>query len=643
MKGTYSDLTMPGFGLDIAVENGRFKYPDLPESVERIQVKASIVSPQGKDLDGMVIDVPVFAMQVATNPVSARLHLERPMSDPRVDLAAQAKLDLASLKRVVPLEKGDELNGKLDVDVKVKGAVSDIEAQRFEKFTAEGRVLLSGMTYRSDSLPWPVGITTLDLALSPRYLALNGFDGTLGGSDVRAKGRFDSYLLWWLKDSTLTGTFDVASRRFDLNELMGPEEPATAESAPADTATMTVIEVPANINFRLSAEAGEVIYDDLTLTGLKGGVHIHDQRVDLNNLFVQPVRRARGPRRVVRHAGQGTPKVADLRYDIRDLDIEKTVQYVETVQKLAPIAKTCKGKYSTTLSLRTELDAAMSPVMESLTGQGTLSTRNVRVDGFQPLVDLAKAFKVKGIDNTTLPSVDFSYEFRDGKMITKPFDVKIDRIKANVGGSTAFADQAIDYDLKAKVPTDMFGAQANQLVAGWLGQANQVLGSGFQMPAEIEVTAKITGTIDKPVVKPVFAGGGSNLTQTIVTEVKQELNQQIDKAKEEAIARAREEAAKLLAEAQKQADNLKATARREAANIKGQAYKAADDELAKVTNPLAKLAAKAVADAAKKEADKQEQKAIAEADKKADGIVVEARKQGDALIAKAEQTNTTIK
>ena len=642
VKGTYNDSTMPGFGLDIAVENGRFKYPDLPESVERIQVKASIVSPQGKDLDGMVIDVPVFAMQVATNPVNARLHLERPMSDPRVDLAAQAKLDLASLKRVVPLEKGDELNGKLDVDVKVKGAVSDIEAQRFEKFTAEGRVLLSGMTYRSDSLPWPVGITTLDLALSPRYLALNGFDGTLGGSDVRAKGRFDSYLLWWLKDSTLTGTFDVASRRFDLNELMGPEEPAAAESAPADTAAMTVIEVPANINFRLSAEAGEVIYDDLTLTGLKGGVHIHDRRVDLNKLVFGLFEGRVGLDGSYATPEKGTP-VAELRYDIRDMDIEKTVQYVETVQKLAPIAKTCKGKYSTTLSLRTELDAAMSPVMESLTGQGTLSTRNVRVDGFQPLVDLAKAFKVKGIDNTTLPSVDFSYEFRDGKMITKPFDVKIDRIKANVGGSTAFADQAIDYDLKAKVPTDMFGAQANQLVAGWLGQANQVLGSGFQMPAEIEVTAKITGTIDKPVVKPVFAGGGSNLKETIVTEVKQELNQQIDKAKEEAIARAREEAAKLLAEAQKQADNLKATARREAANIKGQAYKAADDELAKVTNPLAKMAAKAVADAAKKEADKQEQKAIAEADRKADGIVAEARKQGDALIAKAEQTNTTIK
>ena len=29
---------------------------------------------------------------------------------------------------------------------------------------------------------------------------------------------------------------------------------------------------------------------------------------------------------------------------MKDLDIEQTVKYVETVQKMAPIAKTCKGQ-----------------------------------------------------------------------------------------------------------------------------------------------------------------------------------------------------------------------------------------------------------------------------------------------------------
>ncbi len=44
----------------------------------------------------------------------------------------------------------------------------------------------------------------------------------MGKSDLQANGRMDNYLQWWLKDSTLTGTFNVNSNQFDLNELMGP-------------------------------------------------------------------------------------------------------------------------------------------------------------------------------------------------------------------------------------------------------------------------------------------------------------------------------------------------------------------------------------------------------------------------------------
>ena len=144
-------------------------------------------------------------------------------------------------------------------------------------------------------------------------------------------------------------------------------------------------------------------------------------------------------------------------------------------------------------------------------------------------------------------------------------------------------------------------------------------------------------------VKPVFAGGGGSLGATVKEEVKQQLNDQIDKVKTDAIAQARAEAAKLLAEAQKQADDIKAKARTEAANVKAQGYKAADDLVNQTTNPLAKVGAKLAADKAKKVADEQEQKFIAEADKRADGLVDLAGKQGDALIQKAESTNTTVK
>lgn len=650
VKGIYNDTHMPGFGVTINVDKGRFKYPDLPASVDDIYVDCTIQSPEGKDMDGMVVDLKRFALKMAGNPVEARMHLTKPISDPNVDAALKADLDLASVKKVVPMPKGDDLKGQVKADITMAGRMSDVEKGQYDKFEAAGQLALRGMDYKSDSLPYGVGIQELIFDFSPRFLALTNFQGNVGKSDIAASGRMDNYLQWWLKDSTLTGSFNVSSDRFDLNELMGPSEPTVTatsdkpgpEAAPADTTPMSLIEVPKNIDFTLNAAVKEVLYDKLALTNARGGLRVHDERVDLRGVFFNLFGGGVGMNGAYDTKDKQHPKV-DLDYDVKDLDIAQTVSYVETVQKMAPIAKACKGKFSTALSMTAELDQHMSPVMNTLTGRGTLKTKNVAIDGFKPLVELSNVLKMPKLAKVDLQDVDFSYEFKDGKMYTKPFDVKIDRMKANVSGSTAFVDQAIDYDVKAKVPSDMFGAGATQLAAGLLGQLNSAVGTNAQLPAELDLTAKITGTVEKPVVKPVFGNGGSNLKETVKEEVKQQLNEQIDKAKEEAIAKAREQAARLVADAQAQADKLKADARREAANAKAQAYKAADDELAKVTNPLAKAAAKVVADKAKQEADKREQQVVAEADKRADGIVDAARKQGDALIQKAEATDTRVK
>lgn len=644
VKGVYNGSRMPGFGVAMDVDNGRFKYPDLPAAVEQVFVDLKVNSPAGTDLDGMVVDLKRFAMRMAGNPVEARMHLTRPISDPKVDAELKADLDLASVKTVVPMPEGEDLKGKLKADVTMKGAMSDIEAQRYEKFTATGHLSLKGMTYRSDSLPYGVGIDDLLFAFSPRFLALENFVGSVGSSRINAKGRMDNYLQWWLKDSTLAGGFDLNADKFDLNELMGtattPDANGTASAA--DTSAMGVIEVPGNIDFTLRTAVGKVIYDDLTLSNVRGGLRVYDGRVDLNdvffNLFDGSVTMSGG----YEAKDLKAPKL-DLRYDIRDVDIEQTVTYVDMVRKMAPIAKTCKGKFSTDLTMQATLNERMEPDYESLVGRGRLKTANVRVDGFQPLVDIAKALKVPGIENTTLQDVDFTYRFEKGRMITDPFDVKIDQLQANVKGSTAFADQAIDYDMRAKLPTKAFGAAAARTAGSLLGETNRFLGANIKVPDELDVTIKITGTIEKPVVKPVFAGGATNVKDVIVEEAKQELNEQIGKAKEEAIAKAREEATKLVAEAQAQADRIKADARTEAARVKAQAYKAADDELAKVTNPLAKAAAKIVADKAKQEADRKEQQFVAEADKRADGLVDAARKQGDELVRRAEATDTTVK
>ena len=640
VKGTYNEKQMPGFGVTIGVDNGRFKYPDLPASVDNIYVDCNITSPEGKDMDGMVVDLKRFALKMAGNPVEARMHLTTPISDPNVDAALKANLDLASVNKVVPMGK-DNLQGMLNADVTMAGRMSAVEKQQYDKFKAAGTLQLKGMNYKTDSLPYAIGITELLFQFSPQFLQLTNYDGTVGGSDLHATGRVDNYLAWWLKDSTLSGNFNVTSNKFDLNELMGPQEAATTATA-ADSTPLSVIEVPKTIDFTMTASVKEVLYDKMKLENCKGGLHVHDQRVEMKDVFFNLFKGSATMNGAYETKDPAKPTI-NIDYDVKDFDIEQTVLYMETVQKMAPIAKNCKGAFSTDLKMRADLDQHMMPVMQSLTGNGTLKTKSVKLVGVKVLDEVNKYLKNKNLENPTLQDVNFAYEFKEGKMYTKKFPVKLDKVKAEVEGWTAFADQSIEYTLTAKVPTEMFGAGANQAVAGLLGKAGGALGTNIELPKEIDMSGKITGTVTKPVFKPVFGGGGANLKETVVAAAKEELNNQIGKVKEEAIAKAKAERDRLIAEAEKQTADAKARARSEAANVKAQAYKAADDQLAQVKDPFGKMAAKLVADKLKKEADKKEQQLIAEADKKADALVGIARQKGDDLVKKAEESNTEVK
>jgi hypothetical protein len=89
-------------------------------------------------------------------------------------------------------------------------------------------------------------------------------------------------------------------------------------------------------------------------------MHVHDKRVDLKdvffNLFDGSVTMAGGYDTKDRRS-----RTIDLRYDVKDLDIEETVKYMETVQKMAPIAKTCKGQVQHGPHHEAVLDQHMQP------------------------------------------------------------------------------------------------------------------------------------------------------------------------------------------------------------------------------------------------------------------------------------------
>jgi len=143
----------------------------------------------------------------------------------------KAKIDLSTLKDVMPLEKGDEMNGIFTSDVSIKGRMSSIEKEQYQDFNAEGNMKLENMLYKSDSLPYDVMLNLMSLNFSPQHVELAAFDAKIGKTDLQANGRIDNILSYvFADDQVLTGRFNVNSALLDVNEFMSDTEPATTTS-----------------------------------------------------------------------------------------------------------------------------------------------------------------------------------------------------------------------------------------------------------------------------------------------------------------------------------------------------------------------------------------------------------------------------
>jgi hypothetical protein len=613
--------TYPSFEVNLGIVNAMFKYPSLPKSVNNINIDVHVENKKDY-LDATVIDVNKFHLEMAGNPIDMWAHVKTPISDP--DLAAEIKgiINLTSVKEFIPLEKGDEMSGIVKADISAAGRISSIDKKEYDKFKMAGSLQIDKMNYKTTTLPYEVMLNMMKLNFTNQFVELAAFDALMGKSDVKANGKIDNFMQYIFKDSLIVGHFNVQSNFMDLNELMASSS-TTTTTAPvaADTAAMTVAEVPGNIDFVLNANFTKVLYDNLVIDNMNGNIEIKKRKVDMTNLNLGLL----GGKVLLNGYYETTnPKKpsVDLTFKVDNFDIQKTFAAFNTVQKLAPIGQYAKGMFTATLeNFKADLDQHMSPILTTLHGNGVFKTNSVSIGGFPAFVKLGEALKIEQLKNLNIQNVMADYEFKDGRVFLRnPVKVKIDKINAEITGSTGF-DQTIDYNWKMDVPTEMFGAQANNMVAGLLGQASSAIGTTVSMPKSVKVNVGFGGTVMKPTVKTGTKAGeaGASIKDQAVTAVKDKAN---------------EEAQKILADAQAQVAKLKAEAQAASDKLKAEAYAAADKQVEEVKNPIGKIAAKKAAELAKKEADKQAQKILDEAEVKSQKILEDAKAKSAAAASK---------
>ncbi|UOQ98119.1 AsmA family protein [Hymenobacter sp. 5317J-9] len=120
-KGTQNALHMPGYGVNLVVSNGQFKYPDLPQAARNINLKMQVDNPSGYT-NNVKVNIPQFHLDLGPNPVDGNIAIDglEPMN---VNGRVKANVNLAEALKVYPV-KDLTMRGQFFVDGTAKGVYS---------------------------------------------------------------------------------------------------------------------------------------------------------------------------------------------------------------------------------------------------------------------------------------------------------------------------------------------------------------------------------------------------------------------------------------------------------------------------------------------------------------------------------------
>lgn len=522
-KGEYYENHLPAFDLRFNILNANLKYPDLPESVEKINLKLAVTNPGGT-IAQTKADLSTLTFTVANNPFSMNLLVVNP-DDPTLKGGMKGVINFESLKKALPL-KDITLNGILTTDLSFDGKYQYIEKEQYEKFTANGKIALQNVLFKNADFPAGISVPSGEVTITPARLNLKDLKVKINSSDFALAGYLANYLPYVFKDQTLKGNFTLNSNKIDLNEFMAnmttsetdtTQAVTTQSSAPAEE-TSSVLAIPKNIELAFGTNIKEILFNSLVINSVKGNIETSGGIATLKNLSMDMLNGNLIMNGAYNTANPVKPSV-DLNLRITDIDIHSAYNAFSFIKQSLPIAMNCNGKISAAMKFSSDLDKEMSPIMTTANGGGSLSTKGFVLNDNPAMTQLANLLKNDELSRLSISNLKIDFKIEQGNIIVEPFTTNIAGNPTTFSGSQT-VDGKMDYTMSMNIARKYFGKDIDKVLKAIPG-ANNI--------QSLDVDVKLGGTLDKPTITPDLSKALKKIEKEAGKELKNNLLKGLDK------------------------------------------------------------------------------------------------------------------
>lgn len=518
LKGIVDETHIPTMDIKIESNNASFQYPDLPKTVRNISINAGIKNETGI-VEDTFIQIGNLTFSIDGDVFKASALIRQLLDNPLINMSLEGRLNLANIKKVLPIEMEQDLTGVVDANLTADFDMNSVEKSQYQNIKTSGMATLTGFTYKDPSLKETITISQADMSFRPDDIKLIKLLATTGKTDITASGNIQNLVPFIISKEDLKGRFIVQSNTFDLNDFMTAK--STSEGGNSEenknvanpSKTKEAVKIPDFLDTTLDFTANKVIYDNITLANTKGTVSIKDETATLTNISSNIFGGNVGLSGNV--STKGTPSF-QMDLDLNKIAIAETFQSSELLKYLVPIASSLQGNFNTTLSLKGNLSEDLTPVLTTLAGNAlaTIITAEVDPDKTPLLSKLGDQVKFLNLDKLSLRDVTTKLNFDNGSIQVQPFNFNVKGINITVDGRHGL-DKTIAYNLKMDVPAKYLGGDINKLLAK--------LDPGEAANMSVALPIGLRGTINNPQISVDTKAAVTTLTQRLIEKQKQDL------------------------------------------------------------------------------------------------------------------------
>ncbi|MDI9309645.1 MAG: AsmA-like C-terminal region-containing protein, partial [Limnohabitans sp.] len=413
-----------------------------PKPIENITIQSFINSPTSNLKDAEIKLSPVqLTFEGKPFKISGSL---KNIEDVNYDLKIDGILNLSKIYKVFS-QKGLDFEGLIDSHLSLAGKQSDATSGKINNLKNSGTLHLKDIKITSQYLPKPFYINDGLFVFNQDKMNFSNFKGKYESSDILMNGYLQNVINFVMsKNEILKGSFQFYSKYLNINELTTSSNnnidtnsnPAT-EKPIASAASDKIIEVPKNFDLSFLLKSDRTQFDDVKIKDLNGLISIKNGTLILKNASLNIIDCKANMNLTYKNINSEKASFS-TQIKASEFDIKRAYNEIEMFRKMVTSAKNAEGIISLNYNLNGVLNKKMEPIYPSLVGNGSLTVKNVKFNGYKLMNVIASKTENSDLKDPNIEDIVINTKIKNNIINIERFKFKTSGFRIRFEGQASF-------------------------------------------------------------------------------------------------------------------------------------------------------------------------------------------------------------